>query len=50
LIGGRKEIEHFSCGHVIPKGNLIAVSMGTGPTGGKLEFSFNFRDNPKIVR
>ncbi len=49
LIGSNKPIEHFSCGHVIPKGNLVSFSMGTGPTGAKLEFSFNFRDNPKIV-
>jgi len=49
LIGPNKPIEHFSCGHVIPQGNLVTFSMGTGPTGSKLEFSFNYRDNPKIV-
>ncbi len=49
LVGDKKRIEHFSCGHVIPKNNLIAVSMATGPTGVKFDFSYNFRDSVKLV-
>ena len=49
LISEKNRIEYFSCGHVIPKDNIIALGLATGPTGIKFDFSFNYRDNPQIV-
>ncbi|KAI9141155.1 helicase C-terminal domain-containing protein [Paraphysoderma sedebokerense] len=44
------QISRFSCGHVIPKENLLTASLGTGPSG-KVEFNFTFenRNNPLLI-
>jgi chromosome transmission fidelity protein 1 len=49
LIEDKNRIEYFSCGHVIPKENLVALGLANGPNGIKFDFSFNSRDNPVIV-
>jgi chromosome transmission fidelity protein 1 len=50
LIGNKGKIEHFSCGHVIPKENLVCLGLSTGPSGVKFDFSYNSRDNLQIVK
>ena len=49
LIENKNRIEYFSCGHVIPRDNLVAIGLGTGPNGVKFDFSYNSRDNTNIV-
>jgi hypothetical protein len=49
LISEKSRIEYFSCGHVIPKENLLTLTLGTSSNGIKFDFSFNSRDNTKIV-
>jgi chromosome transmission fidelity protein 1 len=31
-------VQHFECGHVIDPGNLVALAVGKGPSGGVLDF------------
>ncbi|KAH6677316.1 helicase C-terminal domain-containing protein [Halenospora varia] len=42
-------ITTLSCGHVIPKSNLIAWNLSRGPTGKDLEFTFKNRGNAEMV-
>ncbi|RDL33822.1 uncharacterized protein BP5553_08190 [Venustampulla echinocandica] len=39
----------LSCGHVIPKSNLIAWNLSRGPSGQDLEFTFKNRSNAEMV-
>ena len=50
LIADKNRIEYFSCGHVIPKENLLAIAIGTSSNDIKFDFSFNSRDNTLIVK
>jgi chromosome transmission fidelity protein 1 len=42
-------IELFSCGHVIPKNQLLPVCISAGPSGTALRLSFENRNNPLLV-
>jgi chromosome transmission fidelity protein 1 len=42
-------ITTLSCGHVIPKENLIAWNLSKGPSGQELEFTFKNRANNGMV-
>ncbi|CAC5411576.1 DDX11 [Mytilus coruscus] len=42
-------IMEYSCGHVIPEENLKAFSVETGPSGIPLDFTFQSRENPKLL-
>ncbi|RUS17736.1 helicase C-terminal domain-containing protein [Endogone sp. FLAS-F59071] len=42
-------VSHFSCGHVIPPGNLVALAVAEGPSGIPLEFTFDKRGDVKLV-
>ncbi|KAK7496398.1 hypothetical protein BaRGS_00012320 [Batillaria attramentaria] len=42
-------ILEFSCGHVIPADNLLPLTLASGPTGTTLDFTYQARDNPKLV-
>ena len=42
-------ISEFSCEHVVPGNHLLPLVMCTGPTGVQLDFSFQHRDNPKLL-
>jgi chromosome transmission fidelity protein 1 len=37
------QVTTLSCGHVIPKENLLAWTLSTGPTGKKFEFTYDKR-------
>ncbi|RWS27804.1 Chl1p-like protein, partial [Leptotrombidium deliense] len=40
----------FSCGHVIPDNNLLAVGLSCGPTSNiSLDFSFKSRNDMKVI-
>ena len=45
----KERLEYFSCGHVIPKDNIICLGLATGPTGVKFDFSYNSRDSTQVV-
>ncbi|KAF9582943.1 DEAD H (Asp-Glu-Ala-Asp His) box helicase 11 [Lunasporangiospora selenospora] len=42
-------IHRFSCGHVIPKENLLTLVMEKAPTGGSLELNFANRNQPQVM-
>ncbi len=49
LVKEKERLEYFSCGHVIPKDNIICLGLATGPTGVKFDFSYNSRDSTQVV-
>ena len=50
LVKDRKRLEYFSCGHVIPKDNIVCLGLATGPNGVKFDFSYNSRDSVQVVK
>ena len=42
-------ITTLSCGHVIPKENLVAWNLSTGPSGKKFEFTYKSRADTEMV-
>ncbi|CAL8319641.1 unnamed protein product [Gadus morhua 'NCC'] len=45
----QERITEFSCGHVIPPGNILPLVMSSGPSGQELEFTFQNRDTPRMM-
>lgn len=45
----KEKIRTLSCGHVIPKENLVALPVSRGPSGGEFEFNFEKRMLPAMV-
>ena len=39
----------FSCGHIIPKENLIAVPVAKGPGGIEFDFTYDKRNSPAMI-
>ncbi|XP_033762374.1 ATP-dependent DNA helicase DDX11-like [Pecten maximus] len=39
----------YSCGHVIPEDNLLALSLGSGPSGYHLDFTYQSRESRKLL-
>ncbi|KAA8909788.1 helicase C-terminal domain-containing protein [Sphaerosporella brunnea] len=44
-----EKIRTLSCGHVIPKENLLASPLVKGPTGREFEFTFNKRMDTDLI-
>ncbi|KHJ30581.1 putative atp-dependent rna helicase chl1 [Erysiphe necator] len=42
-------ITTLSCGHVIPKSNLLAWNLTKGPSGQDFEFTFGHRNNDNMI-
>ena len=42
-------LKTFSCGHIIPKENLIALPVAKGPGGTDFDFTYNKRNSPAII-
>lgn len=42
-------IMEYSCGHVIPEENLKVFAVEGGPSGIPFDFTFQSRDNPKLL-
>ncbi|CEQ40378.1 SPOSA6832_02011 [Sporobolomyces salmonicolor] len=40
----------FSCGHVVPSDHIATFAVGKGPTGVKLEFTYDRRKDEKLAR
>lgn len=45
----KEKIRTLSCGHVIPKENLMALPVSRGPSGREFEFNFEKRMLPAMV-
>jgi len=45
----KEKIRMLSCGHVIPKDNLLVWPMTKGPTGRELEFTFDKRMDRTLI-
>ena len=44
-----EQISIFSCGHVMPRENLLVVPIIYGPKGSPLEYKFSTRGNDVMV-
>ena len=44
-----ERIHHFSCGHVVPKENILPLVLCQGPTGKTLDFTFGNRDKEETL-
>jgi chromosome transmission fidelity protein 1 len=44
-----ERIQRFSCGHVVPETSLLAFSLDQGPSGTPFEFTFQKRNDTKMV-
>ena len=42
-------VMHFSCDHVVPASNILPRVICTGPSGAKLDFSYQYRDKPDTL-
>ena len=42
-------IREFSCGHVVPAEQILPVVLSHGPSNTLLEFTYQKRNDPKIV-
>ena len=42
-------LKTFSCGHIIPKENLIAVPVAKGPGGIDFDFTYDKRNSPVMI-
>ena len=49
LVKDQERLEYFTCGHVIPKDNIICLGLGTGPNGVKFDFNYNSRDTTQVL-
>ncbi|XP_013417223.1 ATP-dependent DNA helicase DDX11-like [Lingula anatina] len=41
-------IHSFSCGHIVPSDQLLPIALAQGPSGHKLDFTYQSRDQPKM--
>ncbi|KAG7216090.1 hypothetical protein INR49_007842 [Caranx melampygus] len=46
---GEERIAEFSCGHVIPPGNILPLILCSGPSGQELDFTFQNRGSPRMM-
>jgi len=44
-----RKVHLFSCGHVIPARNLLALSLRSGPSAQPFEFTFQKRYQPELI-
>lgn len=42
-------IRTFSCGHVVPPSNILPLTLGQGPGGRTLDFSYAYRNDPNLL-
>lgn len=42
-------ITEFSCGHVIPPENILPICLSEGPSGRKMNFSYEMRNSNDMV-
>ncbi|XP_077295198.1 ATP-dependent DNA helicase DDX11 [Arctopsyche grandis] len=44
-----ERIAEFSCGHVIPPENILPICLSEGPSGKKLNFTYEMRNTPEML-
>ena len=42
-------LQTFSCGHIIPRENLIALPVAKGPNGINFDFTYDKRNSPAVI-
>ncbi len=42
-------VRHFSCGHVVPRDNLVALAVGSGPTGQAVDLRHERRTDARVL-
>ena len=45
----RHQLRTFTCGHIIPKDNLLPMTVSAGPTGVSLDFTHDARSNSAVM-
>lgn len=45
MCSGSERIQYFTFGHIVPKENLIAMSVSGGPSGAAFDFTYHNRNN-----
>ena len=45
----RNQIHFFSCGHIVPPENVLAIAVSHGPTGRSFDFTYQSRALPEMV-
>jgi len=45
----RHQLRTFTCGHIIPKDNLLPMTVSAGPTGVSLDFTHDVRSNAAVM-
>eukprot|EP01137_Pigoraptor_chileana_P021520 Opistho-2@85369 len=48
-VAGKRAVRLFSCGHVIPPGNLRVLVVGTAPSGSELKFTYATREDTGMM-
>lgn len=49
VVGWQEKVHMFSCGHVIPRENLLTLAITEGPSGVLFDFTFASRSSPDLV-
>jgi chromosome transmission fidelity protein 1 len=44
-----EQLRHFECGHVVPAGQLLAVAIGSGPSGKALNLRHDSRGDATLI-
>ena len=44
-----QRVTHFSCDHVVPPANILPRVLCSGPTGARLDFTFQYREKPETL-
>ena len=44
-----ERVTHFTCDHVVPAANILPRVLCSGPTGTRLDFTFQFRERPETL-
>lgn len=42
-------VHSFSCGHIVPAENVLAIAVARGPTGKFFDFTYQSRSLPETV-
>jgi chromosome transmission fidelity protein 1 len=45
----RPRVNYFSCSHVVPQENIVALSLHNGPTGTKFNFTYQHRNSVEMI-
>ncbi|CAO3611833.1 unnamed protein product [Cunninghamella echinulata] len=45
----KNQIQHFSCGHIIPSSNLLTLTLASGPSSKQFLFNYNSREDIQLM-